>query len=560
MNLRGALPAMEPARARGEHGHARPDATASFEVPAPPAPAAAPARPSNTDAGRDASATRGPVREQQRPARETAQASSGTAGTGPSTPAPARAQRAGDGIARDVHADRGRMRESPADAARPPAAAMDATEAPAHGDAVDGATGDASPLARPDAPGLPERMLALLQSTPALAAAATVTEPATRAGELMVSTSPTVDAALARSTASVEASPARAHGAQMSRIAASAPAPSPAFHATPTLAASADGAFDALTGLADAATAPAAPALRSAAAAAEGMTEAGVAMAVPTPGVAAGPSPASAATTPPEAALSPRAPPALASIGSTAVRAGPSGIAPTGAGAVANGAASVTNVAAVAAPGASGSPAFADTVLFAIAGANAAPASAALPPGIERDGIDALAEALALPSDAPGVAAARPVSEPASSGRVQFTAPLALPKQPGLGFDDAFDQRIVWMAEQRIGQAEMRVSPDGLGPIDVRLQIDGHRVTAQFHAASADVRQALEAGMDRLRDLLGERGMQLADAQVGQQRSQGDRGPAAAARTAEGEAAADDGSVVTTVRSLRARGLVDTYA
>jgi flagellar hook-length control protein FliK len=147
-----------------------------------------------------------------------------------------------------------------------------------------------------------------------------------------------------------------------------------------------------------------------------------------------------------------------------------------------------------------------------------------------------------------------------AAGRIQFSAPIPVPTRPELGLDDVFDQRIVWMAEQRIGHAEMRVSPEGIGPIDVRLQIDGQRVTAQFSAASADVRQALEAGMDRLRDLLGERGMQLADAQVGQQRSRHDRPTADPTSPAEGGVTTDDGTGVTTVRSLRARGLVDTYA
>lgn len=145
------------------------------------------------------------------------------------------------------------------------------------------------------------------------------------------------------------------------------------------------------------------------------------------------------------------------------------------------------------------------------------------------------------------------------TARVQFAAPIALPAQPGAAFDDAFDQRIVWLAEQRIGQAEMRVSPDGMGPIDVRLQVDGHRVSAQFHAANADVRQALEAGMDRLRDLLGQRGMELADAQVGQQRSQGGQPGTAFAGSGDG-GAEGEAAPVTTLRALRARGLVDEYA
>lgn len=136
---------------------------------------------------------------------------------------------------------------------------------------------------------------------------------------------------------------------------------------------------------------------------------------------------------------------------------------------------------------------------------------------------------------------------------------VALPATPDAGFDDSFDQRIAWMADQRITQAEMRVSPEGAGPIDVRLQIEGHRVTAQFNAANADVRQALEAGMDRLRDLLGQRGMELADAHVGRQGTQRDpRGTPGGGHGPDGEVT--DGVTTMVGPLLRSRGLVDEYA
>lgn len=177
----------------------------------------------------------------------------------------------------------------------------------------------------------------------------------------------------------------------------------------------------------------------------------------------------------------------------------------------------------------------------------------------DRADLPPLIDPSATPTDAPAPlpGAARATSDVAAT-RLQFAAPVVLPARPELGMDEAFDQRILWMAEQRIGQAEMRVSPEGAGPIDVRLQIDGHRVSAQFSAANADVRQALEAGLERLRDLLGQRGMELADAQVGQQHARPGQGGAPAARGAA-DVADDADSPVTTVRALRARGLVDEY-
>ncbi|AXK71212.1 flagellar hook-length control protein FliK [Lysobacter sp. TY2-98] len=141
--------------------------------------------------------------------------------------------------------------------------------------------------------------------------------------------------------------------------------------------------------------------------------------------------------------------------------------------------------------------------------------------------------------------------------------PTAAPLALDADFDDGMSQRITWMADQRLDHAEVRVTPDGLGPIDIRLQMDGHRVNAQFHAAHPDVRQALESGMDRLRDLLGRQGMELGHAEVGagsrqsgDSRSNGGSAPFGAGTELGGDAQPQ----VTTVRTLRARGLIDEYA
>ena len=138
--------------------------------------------------------------------------------------------------------------------------------------------------------------------------------------------------------------------------------------------------------------------------------------------------------------------------------------------------------------------------------------------------------------------------------------PTSIPLALDAAFDDGMGSRILWMADQRVDRAEIRLNPDSLGPIDVRLQMDGHRVNAQFHSANADVRQALESGMDRLRDMLGRQGMELGQAQVGTGARQGDGRQAASNGGANGGDAGTGEPTVTTVRALRSRGLLDEYA
>jgi len=151
---------------------------------------------------------------------------------------------------------------------------------------------------------------------------------------------------------------------------------------------------------------------------------------------------------------------------------------------------------------------------------------------------------------------ARPVSA------VPGTA-MPMPANPEAGFDDGFGARIAWMAEQRLGHAEIRLNPEHIGPIEVRVQLDGTRVTAEFHSAHAEVRQAIEASVPRLREMLGQQGLQLGHADVGQRHAQGQGQAAGGRRGRSDEPGADrhgDGPANVVPASVRSRGLLDEYA
>ncbi|WP_117310352.1 flagellar hook-length control protein FliK [Stenotrophomonas sp. G4] len=130
------------------------------------------------------------------------------------------------------------------------------------------------------------------------------------------------------------------------------------------------------------------------------------------------------------------------------------------------------------------------------------------------------------------------------------------------GFDQAIGARIGWLADQKIGHAHIRLNPEDLGPVDVRLQMNGDKVHASFSSPHVDVRQALESSLPRLRELLGEQGFQLAHADVGQQHS-GDGTPGSPAgggvRGSDGEPSPGD-TTVSASQLIRQRGLLDAYA
>lgn len=153
-----------------------------------------------------------------------------------------------------------------------------------------------------------------------------------------------------------------------------------------------------------------------------------------------------------------------------------------------------------------------------------------------------------------------PVIANTPAARAIMAAPIAVPVDPQNGFDDGFGARLVWMAEQRLGHAEIRLNPEHLGPIEVRVQVDGTQVSAEFQSGHAGVRQAIEASLPRLRDMLGQQGLQLGQTDVGQ-RHAGSGQPAregADGHALPGSSGSANSQIST--RSLRSRGLLDEYA
>ncbi|MBB4607145.1 flagellar hook-length control protein FliK [Xanthomonas arboricola] len=159
-----------------------------------------------------------------------------------------------------------------------------------------------------------------------------------------------------------------------------------------------------------------------------------------------------------------------------------------------------------------------------------------------------------------------PTTTAAALGRLQDPAPVfsASPTPtPEMGsdtFDDAIGARLSWLADQKIGHAHIKVTPNEMGPVEVRLHLDGDKVNASFSSANADVRQALEQSLPRLRDMLGQNGFQLGQADVGQQQQSQSGNRNGGGSDGNGLSLDDSPPVGIPSVVLRQRGLLDAYA
>ncbi|WP_420477209.1 flagellar hook-length control protein FliK [Noviherbaspirillum sp. ST9] len=136
-------------------------------------------------------------------------------------------------------------------------------------------------------------------------------------------------------------------------------------------------------------------------------------------------------------------------------------------------------------------------------------------------------------------------------------------------WDQALGQKVVWMVAGEQQSASLTLNPPDLGPLQVVLNVSNSQANATFIAAQPEVRQALEAALPKLRDMLGEAGIQLGQASVNsgtpnqqgnfeQQGSQAARGHGHAGNR---EPAANEGQArVSRVQPASpGLGLVDTF-
>ena len=197
------------------------------------------------------------------------------------------------------------------------------------------------------------------------------------------------------------------------------------------------------------------------------------------------------------------------------------------------------------------------------------------------DGLAAPARAREIVADVAALkepAAAVPVAAPlqqAALAMVQALAASGVPADKNAarvgtpGWDNQVGQKIIWMVAGKEQTASLTLNPPDMGPMQVVLSVTNDHATVTFTAAQPEVRQALEAAMPKLREMLGDSGIALDQASVnagtpdGRQAQQGEpRGQAGNTRVANGGAAAEPISLAPTRqgRSGGGSGMVDTFA
>ncbi|MEH6556574.1 MAG: flagellar hook-length control protein FliK [Oceanicoccus sp.] len=135
---------------------------------------------------------------------------------------------------------------------------------------------------------------------------------------------------------------------------------------------------------------------------------------------------------------------------------------------------------------------------------------------------DSVAGALATSQDAqtqisPISLAALDASQtykPTSAEALLAAVPVPVGKP---GWSDAVMQRVMWMSSQNINRVDIALDPPELGPLQVRIVTQADQTSVVFSSNHGSVREALDQGLPRLREMMDSQGLNLTDVNVSDQ-------------------------------------------
>lgn len=175
-------------------------------------------------------------------------------------------------------------------------------------------------------------------------------------------------------------------------------------------------------------------------------------------------------------------------------------------------------------------------------------------PGAEHEPRPAATRSEAVPLSGPGGGALTGVG-------AQTPAPVEsdpdLRLEPPVGharWGAALVDRVTWLVEGDVKHARLQLNPPDLGPLDIHVTVVEEETRVSFSAPHAVVREALEAALPRLREMLGAGGLNLVHVDV----SAGGRESRPDAREGSGSAGPSRAGVGRVQLSARTAGVTQT--
>ncbi len=132
------------------------------------------------------------------------------------------------------------------------------------------------------------------------------------------------------------------------------------------------------------------------------------------------------------------------------------------------------------------------------------------------------------------------------------------------GWTQAIGQRVMWMVGAAQQSATLTLNPPEMGPLQIVINVHNDKADTAFFSDRQEVRQALQDGMDNLREMMKEAGINLGQTNINQRDKMAQdftqhQQQTARQDTGNSALAAEEPST-STVATRAGLGLVDTFA
>lgn len=122
------------------------------------------------------------------------------------------------------------------------------------------------------------------------------------------------------------------------------------------------------------------------------------------------------------------------------------------------------------------------------------------------------------PDAAPATASVQNKAADVAVAKPAIALPLAAP-----GWNNALADNVTVLVQGRQPSAELQINPPNLGPVEIKVSVQGDQATVSFFSAHAPVREAIQAAVPRLTEALADAGIGLGNVFVGTDARSNDR-------------------------------------
>ncbi|KTD51074.1 flagellar hook-length control protein FliK [Legionella quateirensis] len=126
---------------------------------------------------------------------------------------------------------------------------------------------------------------------------------------------------------------------------------------------------------------------------------------------------------------------------------------------------------------------------------------------------------------------------------------------------DKFSEHIIWLGHHGVKSAVIKLNPEDLGPLEISVKVVKDSASVNITSHSNHVRDIVDQALPRLRELMADQGLDLAEVTIGMDGNsrQSEQNPNGFVKE-ETRQEIEDGALITPLKKQSSKGLIDYFA